>query len=366
MSFPPNVPYSQLLRPELAELKSYVPDLAKYPVRLDANEAPSLLSGAARDELAAAAASVAWERYPDPTATELREALARRCGVQADEVLVGTGSDELITLLLTAFCWTQDLSRPPTVLTVTPTFVMYKLAARARGYRIIEVPLDDDWDIAEQKTLSALQAAPPQLLFLASPNNPTGNLFGRERLERILDAANDCVCVIDEAYIDYSHCTQMELRKQFANVLFLRTLSKIGFASLRIGWLIGPRALLRELDKVRPPYNMPSLNQKLARLVVTSLSPAVSEVVHFVTEERDRVAEAIAAIDGYAVSPSDANFLWLRTRQPAQVVYDGLRARGILVRSFHERGGRLANQLRVTIGTRSENDQLLEALTSLR
>lgn len=366
MTFSPNVPYAELLRPELADLKSYVPDLAKYPVRLDANEAPALLSSAARQQLAAAAASVAWERYPDPTATELREALAKRCGVQVDEVLVGAGSDELITLLLTAFCWTKDLSRPPTVLTMTPTFVMYKMAARARGYRVIEVPLDDDWDISEQKTLSALQAAPPQLLFVASPNNPTGNLLSRERLERILDAAKDCVCVLDEAYIDYSHCTQLELRKQFPNLLFLRTLSKIGFASLRLGWLIGPRPLVRELDKVRPPYNLPSLNQLLARLVVTSLSPAVSEMVHFVTEERDRVAAAIAALEGYAVSPSDANFLWVRTRKAAQVVYDGLRARGILVRSFHERGGRLANQLRITIGTRDENEQLLAALADLR
>jgi histidinol-phosphate aminotransferase len=366
MNFAPNVPYSSLLRPELAELKSYVPDLSTYKVRLDANEAPPLLGAEARQELAAAFASTAWERYPDPTAAELREALAKRCGVQADEVLVGAGSDELITLLLTALNFTSDLACPPTVLTVTPTFVMYKLSARARGYRVMEVPLDDDWDLAEQQLLSALQLAPPQILFLASPNNPTGNLFNRQRLERILDAAGDCVCVVDEAYIDYAPCTQLELRKRFANLLFLRTLSKIGFASLRLGWLIGPRALVRELDKVRSPYNVPGPNQHLARLVVTSLSAAVSETVHYVTNERERISEAIAAIDGYSVTPSDANFLWVKTRQPAQIVYDGLRARDILVRSFHERGGRLAHQLRITVGTREENDRLLEALDQLR
>jgi histidinol-phosphate aminotransferase len=243
---------------------------------------------------------------------------------------------------------------------------MYKLAARARGYRVMEVPLDDEWDLAEQKLLGALQVASPQLLFLASPNNPTGNLFNRQRLERILDAAGDCVCVVDEAYIDYAPHTQLELRKRFANLLFLRTLSKIGFASLRLGWLIGPRAFVRELDKVRPPYNVAGPNQQLARLVVTSLNAAVSEVVHTVTEERDRVADAIAAIGDYAVAPSDANFLWVKTPQPAQVVYDGLRARDILVRSFHERGGRLAHQLRITIGTREENDLLLQALAELR
>jgi len=366
MTVASNVPYSDLLRPELAELKSYVPDLSTYPIRLDANEAPALLSREAREELASAVSNFAWERYPDPTAAALREALAKRCGMSIDEVIVGDGSDELITLLLTAFCWTRDLAKPPTILTVSPTFVMYKLAAKARGYRVIEVPLDEDWDIAEQKTLSALEVAPPQLLFLASPNNPTGNLLSRDRLERILKAAGNCVCVVDEAYIDYAPNTQLELRKQFANLLFLRTLSKIGFASLRVGWLMGPRALIRELDKVRPPYNLAGPNQALARLVVTSISPAVSEVVYCVVQERDRLAEAIANIDGYAVSPSAANFLWVKTREPAQVVYDALRAQGILVRSFHERGGRMANQLRITVGASHENDQLLAALATIR
>ncbi len=366
MSFPSNVPHSDLLRPELGELKSYVPDLSSYPVRLDANEAPALLGTEARRMLGAALADFAWERYPDPTSTALREVLARRCGMQPEEIIVGDGSDELISLLLTAFCYTRDLAKPPTVLSVTPTFVMYKLSARARGYRVIEVPLDDDWDLSEQKMLDAIENVPPELLFLASPNNPTGNLFSRERLERVLRAAGNCVCVIDEAYVDYAPTTQLELRKQFPDLLFLRTLSKVGFASLRIGWLMGPRALIRELDKVRSPYNLPGPNQILAHMVLTSLGPEVSEMVYSVTQERDRLAEAIGGIDGYAVSPSDANFLWVKTRQPARVVYDALRARGILVRSFHERGGRLANQLRITIGTSRENQLLLDALASIR
>ena len=142
MTLASNVPYSDLLRPELAELKSYVPDLSTYPIRLDANEAPALLSKEAREELASAVSNFAWERYPDPTAAALREALAKRCGMSIDEVIVGDGSDELITLLLTAFCWTRDIAKPPTILTMSPTFVMYKLAAKARGYRVIEVPLD--------------------------------------------------------------------------------------------------------------------------------------------------------------------------------------------------------------------------------
>ncbi len=361
-----SVPYLHLLRPELAELKSYVPDLSSYPVRLDANEAPGPLSEEVRQELARAAANMVWERYPDPTSAELREALARRCGVQTDEVLVGVGSDELIALLLTAFCWTKDLANPPTVMTLSPTFVMYKQSAKARGYRVVEVPLDGEWDLADDKLIYALQTAPPQLLFIASPNNPTGNVVRRDRLERVLDAAADCVCVLDEAYIDYASHTQMELRKRFPNLLILRTLSKIGFASLRVGWLMGPRALLGEFDKIRLPYNIASINQALAKVVVTSLGSAVSEMVYAVTNERDRVADELSRIDGYAVSPSDANFLWVRTERSAQNVYEALRGRGILVRSFHERGGRLAHQLRITVGTCHENNILLEALAAIR
>jgi histidinol-phosphate aminotransferase len=366
MTSPTNVPYLELLRPEIAELKSYVPDLASYPVRLDANEAPGPLNEDVRRELERIATSMLWERYPDPTATELREALAKRCGVQTDEVLVGVGSDELIALLLTAFCYTKDLAKPPTVMTLSPTFVMYRMSAKARGYRVVEVPLDNEWDLPDQKLIYALQAAPPQLLFIASPNNPTGNVMSRDRLERVLEAAPNCACVVDEAYIDYASHTQMELRKRFPNLLVLRTLSKIGFASLRVGWLIGPRALIHELDKIRPPYNIAGINQMLAKSAVTTLSSAVSEVVHSVVAERDRLAGEIARIDGYTVSPSDANFLWVRTDRPAQNVYDSLRARGILVRSFHERGGRLAHQLRITVGTDRENDLLLDALAKIR
>jgi histidinol-phosphate aminotransferase len=358
----PIIPYSTLLRPELSELKSYVPDLSDYPIRLDANEAPAFRNDAITTRLAEAAANIAWERYPDPTALQLREALASRCGAQADEVLVGVGSDELISLLLTALAKSDGPQNPPTVLTNSPTFVMYKMSARARGFRVIEVPLDESWDLSEKSLCYALDTAPPHLLFIASPNNPTGNLASRDRLERLLDAAPNTVCVIDEAYIDYAHYTHMELRKRFPNLVILRTLSKIGFAALRVGWLIGPRALVQEIDKVRQPYNLASLNQDLARLIVTELSPLISAHVYDVISERDRLLERIEALDGYSVTPSDANFLWVKTSRPAQSIHAQLRSKGILVRSFHERGGRLANQLRITVGTSEQNNRLLEVL----
>ena len=358
--FGSNVPFSALLRSELSDLKAYVPDPNGYSIRLDANEAPPLQNEFVKKRLTEAATQIEWERYP--TSLELREALASRCGALADEILVGVGSDELIGLLLTAFSQTTGSNNPPTVLTVSPTFVMYKMSAKVRGFRVMEVPLDETWDLAEKSLVRAIQTAPPHLLFIASPNNPTGNLLSRDRLERLLEISQDTVCVIDEAYIDYADRTHMDMRKRFPNLVILRTLSKIGFAGLRIGWLIGPRALVYEVNKARQPYNLASINQVLAKLIVTELSPYISELVHEVTCERQRLTDEIQKTGNYSVTPSDSNFLWVQTGRPAQNVFDDLRSHGILVRSFHERGGRLAHQLRITVGTRDQNDRLLEGL----
>jgi len=360
MTFAPNIPFSTLLRPELSDLKPYVTDTGNYPIRLDANEAPASRNANIQRRLAAAAADIAWERYPDPMALELRTALANRCGAQLDEVMVGVGSDELISLLLTALAQSSSPYTPPTVLTVSPTFVMYKLSAKVRGFRVLEVPLDDTWDLAEKSLTCALETAPPNLIFIASPNNPTGNLMSRDRLERLLDAASSSVCVIDEAYIDYAPRAHMDLRKRYPNLIILRTLSKIGFAALRVGWLVGPRALLQELDKARQPYNLASVNQCLAKLVVTELASCVSELIFEVMSERDRISNEIGKLNGFAVTPSDANFVWVHTARPAKDLFEMLRSRGILVRSFHERGGRLAHQLRITVGTEEQNNKLLE------
>jgi histidinol-phosphate aminotransferase len=363
MGFPERTPFSELLQPELGQLRSYLPDMSAYPVRLDANEAPSCHDQSTVARLTAAVADTAWERYPDPTAWQLRAALAQRCGVRPEEVMVGVGSDELVALLLTALSQSRTPNAPPSVVTVTPTFVMYRMSARVRGWQVVEVPLDSDWDLSEQGLLRAVASARPNLLFIASPNNPTGNLMNRDRIQRIVAAAGDTVCVIDEAYVDYAPHTQLELRQRFPNLIFLRTLSKIGFASLRVGWLIGPEALVRELDKARQPYNLAALSQRLATLVVTELNPAITHVVSQVVSERERMARAITQIGGYAIGPSAANFLWVRTSRPASDIFEVLKQHGILVRYFGDAEQRMAQQLRITVGSRAENDSLIEVLS---
>jgi len=356
---------ASLSRPELAELSAYLPDLASYRVRLDANEAPPLMSTAARRRIAEVLADGAWERYPDPSLSSLRQAIAQSLGVSPAEVLPGIGSDEVISLLLTAFTRPQGQAVTATVLTTTPSFVMYRMSARCRGLRVLEVPLDANWDLSVDALKSAIVMAPPSVVFIASPNNPTGNLMSAERLEQVISAAPQALFVVDEAYIAYSDRDQLELLRRFDNVAILRTLSKVGFAAFRLGFLLARPDVVAELDKVRLPYNVPTPTQRVAELAFTELAPEVRRITREVVAERARLSETLAHLPGVSVAPSDANFLWLRTERPAAELYEALKQRGILVRSFHGRGGRLSNQLRVTIGTPSENDELAAALAEL-
>jgi histidinol-phosphate aminotransferase len=354
-----------LTRPELGELSAYSPDLASYRVRLDANEAPPLLSPAARARIGQVLADGDWERYPDPSLYGLRRAIAQQLGVSAAEVLPGVGSDEVISLLLTAFVRPREGADTPTILTTTPSFVMYRMSARCRGLRVLEVPLDADWDLAVDALKSAIGMSPPNIIFIASPNNPTGNLMSSARLEQLIEAAPQALVVVDEAYIAYSERDQLELYRRFENVAILRTLSKVGFAAFRLGFLLARPAVVAELDKVRLPYNVPTPTQRVAQLAFTELAPEISRISREVVAERGRLQGLLGELPRLSITPSQANFLWLRTERPAAEIYEALKQRSILVRSFHPRGGRLAQQLRVTIGSASENDELAAALAEL-
>ncbi|WP_437321881.1 histidinol-phosphate transaminase [Sorangium sp. So ce385] len=354
---------SALLRPELAELHAYTPVAGHFPVRLDANESPPLLSAEARAALARAAVPEDWGRYPDARLVELREAIAARCGVEPDEVLPGVGSDEVISILLTALSRPRPGADAASIVTTSPTFVMYKLSARARGMRAVEVPLDAGWDLDVAGLVRAVEFARPSVVFIASPNNPTGALASADRLEAVIAAASDALVIVDEAYIDFAPRDQLALVRKHPNVAVLRTLSKIGLASLRVGWLVGDRGLVAELDKVRQPYNLPVPSQRAATFALRELGGELRRAAAFITEERERLARGLTEL-GLSVAPSHANFLWVGTRRPAGEVFEALAARGVLVRSFHAAGGRLAHRLRITVGLREENDRLLAEIAA--
>jgi histidinol-phosphate aminotransferase len=358
--------WSALLRPELGELSAYVP---AHPVgirvRLDANEAPVSPSPVVREVAARALAGTALERYPDARMVELKARIAERTGARPEELLIGTGSDEVISLLMTALARPRGTSPQPVVLAPTPTFVMYRVTARGHGWKAVEVPLDARWDLDVGGMKLAMDLLSPSLVFVASPNNPTSNRMSSDRIEALLQASNGALVVVDEAYADYAGESLRSWRARWPNLAILRTLSKVGLAALRVGWLEADQDLVRELDKIRQPFNVSATSQAAAAAVLAEAWSEVRAQVDTVVRERARVAGAIASWAGFEVVPSEANFLWVGTPRPAAEVYEALLGRGILVRSFHAAGGRLANRLRITIGAREENDALLEALESL-
>jgi histidinol-phosphate aminotransferase len=351
------------LRPELDEIAAYVPAVPPgIRVRLDANEAPPLASPAIREAVAKAIADVPLERYPDARALALKEAIALRTGAPATSLVVGSGSDEIIALLLTACARPRDRVPQATVIMPTPTFVMYRVTARAHGLRVVDVPLDAEWDLDVAGMNKAIDIVRPNVVFIASPNNPTGNRMSETRLEAIAMHASGALVVIDEAYVDYATGASLRgMRERFPNVAILRTLSKIGLAALRIGWLEAGDEIATALDKARQPFNVSATSQAAALAVVRDAWEEVGAHVAFVTSERERVTREIGQARGVAVMPSEANFVWVRTDKPAETVHAAMVARGVLVRGFRG-GGRMAQQLRVTIGTREENDAMLAAL----
>jgi histidinol-phosphate aminotransferase len=290
----------------------------------------------------------------------LRARIAARTGASADEILVGAGSDEVIAILLTAFAG-RKASGPSVVLLPTPTFVMYRATARVQGHKPVEVPLDAAWDLDVRGMQRACEMAPPSVVFIASPNNPTSNRMSDDRIAAVLAAAPGALVVVDEAYADYSGASLRSWRAQHPNLAILRTLSKIGLASLRVGWIEADAALVRELDKVRQPYNVSATSQAMAAAVLSEGWDEVQHHVRAVVDERERVSAALRKMSGVDVPKSDANFLWVGTPRPSAQVHEALVARGVLVRSFHNAGGRLKDRLRVTVGSRAENDRFLEA-----
>jgi histidinol-phosphate aminotransferase len=365
---PPVIPeLAALLRPELGELAAYVP---RHPpgirVRLDANEAPAMLSPRLSELAREAFASVPLERYPDPRASALREALAARTGAHADELLVGCGSDELIAHLCTALARPRPGAPQAVVVTPTPTFVMYGITARAHGLRHVPVPLDAKWDLDGAAMVKAVELARPNVVFVASPNNPTGTRMGEAPLRALLSAQPTALVVVDEAYVDFADGPSLRSwRKEHKNLAILRTLSKVGLAALRVGWLEADAGLIHEIDKVRQPFNLSATSQAMATAIVQGGWGEVEAMVRRVRAERARLEGMLRALPGVEVTPSQANFVWAEVSRPAGEVYEGLAERGVLVRSFHGSGGRLARRLRITVGLPEDSDAVVAALAEV-
>lgn len=337
----------------------HVPQPPVIHAKLDANELPHAWPAELRARLGTVLANVALERYPDPRARELRNILAAQLSVAPDQLTFGNGSDELIAMLCAAFAGP--------ILYPVPTFVYYKLAATARGLPTIEIPLDETFGLDTSSLEWAIVEHKPSVVFLALPNNPTGTLWPIEVAQELAARHRDTVIVSDEAYVAYSGRTNLPALAQHPNLVIMRTLSKVGLAGLRVGYTVAAPAIAELLEKVRPPYNLSSLDQAAAVFALTEASQWCTARAQEVVAERSRLAAALARHG--EVFPSEANLILVRFGAGrAAEIWKQLADRGIVVRNFDPPAGTpspLSGCLRITVGTAAENDLLLRTLADL-
>ena len=347
-----------VVRPEICALSAYTTASAEGMIKLDAMENPFPLPDAVRGRLGAALAQVAINRYPDIPADRVKRALVDAFGIPDTLGLtLGNGSDELIQLI------TLALARPgAAMLAPEPSFVMYRLNAIHAGMRFVGVPLASDFGLDRDAMLAAVERERPALTFLAYPNNPTGNLFSGDDVAAIVRASPGLV-VVDEAYAAFADASFLPRIAEFPNLLVLRTLSKVGMAGIRLGYAIAAPEWMAQLNKLRAPYNVNAFTQAAA---VALLADAgwMADQAATIRAERGRVAAALARLPGVTVFETQTNFLLARVPE-ADLLYDGLRQRRILVKNVHSWHPLLANCLRITVGTPRENDALLTALNAL-
>lgn len=351
----------ELVRPEIQALRAYqVPD-ATGLVKLDAMENPYGWPQGLKDAWLEVLRGVELNRYPDPQGREVQEALRASMGIpEGMGLLLGNGSDELIQILA------LTLAHPGRkVLSLDPGFVMYRMIALFSGMEYVGVPLkSDDFSLDLPAVLEALERELPALTFIAYPNNPTGNLFDTQAIARIIEAAPGLV-VVDEAYAPFTDESFLPRLGEWPNLLVLRTLSKMGLAGLRLGYLVGPAEWLTEIDKTRLPYNINCLTQASAAFALRHKA-VLDAQTQAIRAERARLFDALAAIPGVHVYPSEANFILLRLPAgTADACFAGLKAHRVLVKNLNGAHPLLADCLRVTVGTPEENGIFLSALAAL-
>jgi len=343
------------IRPAVDALKAYDASRPQARVRLDSHENPWDLPAGIKRKALARLRSLEFNRYPDPSAARLKELLASYAGegdgdVAPSQIVLGNGSDELIQYLL------LTLDGEGAVVP-TPSFSMYAVTGAVCGARPILVPLSGNYELPAGDVIAASKGA--RVVFIAYPNNPTGNCFDRAAVERVLDEAA-CTVVVDEAYFEFSGKTFVHEVASRQNLVVLRTLSKgFGLAGIRLGYAVAPPPIAEALEKVRLPYNIGALGQAVAECALAEPEGFLRRAGKL-RRERKRLARALSKLQGVTPFPSDANFILFRTAAPAGDLHAALLRRGVLVKNLDGPG--TEGCLRVTVGTRQENDAFLEAL----
>ncbi|HEY1229213.1 MAG TPA: histidinol-phosphate transaminase [Ramlibacter sp.] len=345
----------KLLRADVQGMHAYAVQPSAGLLKLDAMENPHRLPAALQRDLGERLGAVALNRYPGARIDVLKDALRRHAQVPAGfDLVLGNGSDELISLLAMA-CDVPGA----TILAPAPGFVMYAMSAQLQGLRFVPVDLTPDFELDEAAMLAAIGQHQPSIVYLAYPNNPTANLWDDAAMERIVQAAPGLV-VIDEAYQPFASRSYLDRLARHDHVLLMRTLSKFGLAGVRIGYLVGRSALVAEIDKVRPPYNVSVLHAEAALFALEHADVFDAQAAEL-RSERGRLLQALAGMPQVKAWRSDANMVLVRVPDAARA-FEGMKARGVLVKNVSKMHPLLANCLRLTVGTVDENTQMLAAL----
>ena len=346
----------QLLTPVVQGMQSYhVPDASGF-IKLDAMENPYTWDDSLKQQWLDVIRSAEINRYPNPAADELRAKISEVMDVpQGLEIMLGNGSDEIIQILTMAMA-TDDAS----MLSVEPSFVMYKVIADTVGMDFHSVLLNDDYSLDTPAILAAVKEHQPSLLFFAVPNNPTGNCFSEADLRSIIELSEGLV-IIDEAYIAFTDADMLQLAVDYDNVLIMRTLSKVGLAGLRLGMLIGKAAWIEQFNKIRLPYNINVLTQLTALFALEHYGMLLDQA-ELIKDQRSNLIAALADIEGVQAFESQANFVLIRIESDAKVIFEKLKEQGVLVKCLSGAHPLLNNCLRITVSTVDENKQFISSL----
>lgn len=350
----------KLIREEIQALNAYPVPNSDGMLKLDAMENPYTWPAVAKQSWADMLQDLPINRYPDPQAPHVKEALVNVMGIDEKyDVLLGNGSDEIIQLLAMA------VAKPgATILAPEPGFVMYKMIATFCGLNYIGVPLTADFELDEAAMLDAINTQQPELIFLAQPNNPTGNLWSPESVHEIIQASEGLV-ILDEAYTAFTDADHLDLLEQYEHVLVMRTLSKVGLAGLRLGMLIGRSEWLNELDKIRMPYNINILTQASALFALDHFEMLLVQTEQ-IRVDRVLLMKDLSGIQGLEVFPSEANFVLVRTPEGmARNWFEELKQRNILIKCLDGGHELLKNCLRITVGSTDQNETLVAALEEI-
>ena len=341
-------------------MDAYLVQPSKGLVKLDVMENPYDFSSSLKDAWVEKLKQVHVNRYPDSVGQTLKNSLLQQAGLPEDfDVMFGNGSDELIQIII------QSLATDAgAVLSVSPTFVMYSVLCKIIGRQYIDVPLNQDFSLDYPVLLDKIKRHQPACIFLAYPNNPTGNLFDEQHVRSIAATAPGIV-VIDEAYMPFAGVTMIDWLNDFPNLLVMRTLSKSGLAGLRFGMLFGHQSWINEFNKIRLPFNVNSLTQASVEFSMDNTG-FFHDNAQNIVEERDRIFRLLNSFSSLDVFPSDANFILFRTNgMEARRLFDELLSRNILIKCVHKPDTLLDQCLRVTIGTAQENDFFLDCMRDI-